>query len=59
MGAIKGQWMNAEQKEEIMAMIEWAKEKGISVTRTCALLMISRRRVIRWRKKPGILLNGG
>jgi len=43
--------MNVEQKEEIMAMIEWAKEKGISVTRTCALLMISRRRVIRWRKK--------
>ena len=51
MGTIEGRWIEAGQKEEILIMIERAKEKGISVTRTCALLMISRRRVIRWRKK--------
>jgi len=32
-------------------MIEWAQEKGIPVTRTCDLLMISRRRIVRWCRK--------
>ncbi len=32
-------------------MIESAKDRGISVTRACALLSIGRRRVDRWRKK--------
>ena len=34
-----------------MATIDEAKDTGISVTRTCTLLMISRRRVTRWRWK--------
>ena len=51
MGEIKGQWLEEEQKVEILAMIERAKEKSISMTRVCALLMISRRRVVRWRRK--------
>ncbi len=32
-------------------MIERAKNKGVSMTRACALLIISRRRVVRWRRK--------
>ena len=51
MGEIKGQWLEEEQKVEILAMIERAKNKGVSMTRACALLMISRRRVVRWRSK--------
>ncbi len=43
--------MEEEQKLEILAMIGRAKKKGISVTRTCSLLMISRRRVVRWRRE--------
>jgi len=49
-GEIKGQWLEEEQKTEILVMIEHAKDEGISITRTCALLMIARRRVVRWRK---------
>ena len=40
-----------EQKVGILSMTERAKNRGISVTRTCALLMIERRRVVRWRRK--------
>ncbi len=50
MGAIAGQWIGAEKKAEILDMIEWAKQRGISATRVCELLMISRRRVVRWQK---------
>jgi len=50
-GEIKGQWLEQEQKVEILVMIECAKEKGVSMTRGCALLMISRRRIVRWRNK--------
>ena len=32
-------------------MIEQAKEKGLSVTRTCAFWRINRRRVVRWCRK--------
>jgi len=31
-------------------MVEWAKEQGVSITRACALLMMGRRRVVRWRR---------
>ncbi len=50
-GTIEGRWIEAGRKEEILIMMEWAKEKGISVTRICALLMISRKRIVRWRKR--------
>jgi transposase InsO family protein len=50
-GEIKGRWLEAEQKVEMVLNIEMAKDKGISVTRTCAMWTISRRRVNRWRSK--------
>ena len=40
-----------EQKVDILLMIEKAKNKGIPITGTCALLRIERRRVVRWRSK--------
>ena len=40
-----------EQKVDILSMTENAKDKGISITRTCALLKIERRRVVRWLRK--------
>ena len=51
MGEIKGSWVSMEQKVDILLMIEKAKNKGIPITRTCALLRIERRRVVRWRSK--------
>ena len=51
MGAIKGQWLNQEHKGNLLAVIDEAQDAGISIKRTCTLLMISRRRVTRWRFK--------
>ena len=51
MGEIKGQWLSQEQKVNILAVIDEAQEAGISIKRTCTLLMINRRRVTRWRWK--------
>ena len=51
MGEIEGQWLSEEQKLETLMMIEQAKEKGLSVTRSCIFWRINRRRVIRWRRK--------
>jgi putative transposase len=49
-GQIEGQWLEEQQKLDILVMIEEAKERGIALTRSCALLRINRRRVARWRK---------
>ncbi len=35
----------------MVVMVESAKEKGISLTRSCAILGIGRRRIDRWRKR--------
>ena len=51
MGAIKGQWLRQQHKVAILAVVESAKEKGLSITRTCGFWRISRRRVVRWRWK--------
>ena len=53
MGEIKGRWLESEQKVEMVLSIETAKDKGISVTRTCGMWAISRRRVNRWRSRFG------
>jgi len=50
-GQIDPPWLGEEQKVEILVMIKQAKEKGLSITRTCTLWRISRRRVVRWRRK--------
>jgi putative transposase len=49
-GEISGQWLEEQLKAEILVMVEWAKEQGVSITRACALLMMGRRRVVRWRR---------
>ena len=51
MGEIKGHWLEEAQKVEIVMMIEWAKEKGVSVSPACSFFKICRDRVDRWRKK--------
>jgi len=50
-GEIKGKWLSMEQKVDILSMTERAKNIGVSITRTCALLKVERRRVVRWRRK--------
>jgi putative transposase len=50
-GEIRNEWISQEVKVEILEVIDNAKASGISITRTCTLLMIDRRRVTRWRMK--------
>lgn len=54
MGEIKGSWLEAEQKVEMVSSIEMAKDKGITIKRTCGMWAINRRRVNRWRNKFAI-----
>ena len=51
MGEINGTWLSMEQKVDILSMTERAKNREVSITRTCALLRIERRRVVRWRRR--------
>ena len=51
MGEIKGRWLSEEQKVEILVMVERAKERGLTVTRSCVFWRINRRRVVRWRTR--------
>ncbi len=51
MGEIKNEWINQQTKVEMLEVIADAKDAGISITRTCKLLMIDRRRITRWRMK--------
>jgi len=50
-GEIKNEWISQQTKVEILEVIANARDAGISITRTCTLLMIDRRRVTRWRMK--------
>ena len=58
MGSIAKQWIKAETKLEILTMIESSRQQGVSVRRSCSILMIEHRRVVRWqlraRQGPGL-----
>jgi len=43
--------MDGQLKLEILDVIGSAREKGISVKRSCSILMINRRRVVRWQSR--------
>lgn len=51
MGAITGRRLNAQIKEEILVVIAQSQQAGVSARRSCALLMLSYRRVARWQKR--------
>lgn len=48
MGPIAKQWINEQTKLEILAVIKASHEQGVSVRRSCLILVIEHRRVIRW-----------
>lgn len=51
MGQIEGQWIEARQKLEILEVIESAKDQRVSVLRSCTILAINRRRIVRWQSR--------
>lgn len=59
-GAFEGKWVEEAMKQEILALIQNAKEEGRSEEKMCELLQISARRVREWKvreeladEKPG------
>lgn len=51
MGAINGRRLNEQTKEEILVVIAQSQQAGVSARRSCALLMLSYRRVVRWQQR--------
>ena len=58
MGPIAKKWIQEQTKLEILAVIKSSQQQGVSVRRSCVLLAIDHRRVIRWqhqaRQGPGL-----
>jgi putative transposase len=49
-GPIAGHRINAPIKVAILAVIEISQHRGVSARRSCSLLMIAYRRVVRWQR---------
>ncbi len=50
-GAIVTQRLKAETKQEILTVIDSSPQNGVSVQRSCSILMIQYRRIARWRQR--------
>ena len=51
MGPIADQWINEQTKLEILAVIRNSQEQGVSARRSCSILVIEHRRVVRWQQR--------
>ena len=51
MGPIAGQWINEQTKLEILTVIETSQSQGVSARRSCSLLAIQHRRIVRWQQR--------
>lgn len=61
MGPIADAWLPAATKQAILTVIATAQAQGVSVRRSCAILAISYRRVVRWltHQRQGLSLADG
>jgi len=50
-GPIAGSWLTEQTKLEILTVIETSQHQGVSARRSCSLLMIKHRRVVRWQQQ--------
>jgi putative transposase len=50
-GPIVGQWLDEQTKLEILTVIETSKTQGVSARRSCAILAIAHRRIVRWQQR--------
>jgi transposase InsO family protein len=60
-GPIADQWLPAETKQAILIVIATSQDQGVCARRSCAILAISHRRVVRWqaRERLGLGLADG
>lgn len=61
MGPIVGTWLPAATKQAILLVIATAQDQGVSARRSCAILAIAHRRVVRWQahQRQGLGLADG
>ena len=61
MGPIAGIWLPAATKQAILIVIATSQDQGVSARRSCAMLVISHRRVVRWQahERQGLSLADG
>jgi transposase InsO family protein len=50
-GPTAGQWINEQTKLEILTVIESSQQQGVSARRSCSILTIEQRRVVRWQQQ--------
>ena len=53
MGPIAEQWLEEQIKLEILTVIETSQAQGVSARRSCAILTIAHRRIVRWQQRVG------
>ena len=51
MGPITGQLISEQTKLEILTVIETSQQQGVSARRSCTLLAIQHRRIVRWQRQ--------
>lgn len=51
MGPIAGQWIKEQTKLEILTVIKTSQQQGVSARRSCAILVIAQRRLVRWQQR--------
>ena len=61
MGPIADTWLPAATKQAILIVIATSQDQGVSARRSCAILVISHRRVVRWQahERQGLGLADG
>jgi putative transposase len=50
-GPVTGQWINEQTKVDILTVMESSQQQGVSVRRSCSLLAIQHRRIVRWQER--------
>ncbi len=51
MGPITGLWLKEQTKLAILTVIETSQHQGVSARRSCSLLAIEHRRIVRWQQQ--------
>ena len=51
MGPIAKEWLQEQTKLEILTVIKNSQQQGVSVRRSCSILAIAHRRIIRWQQR--------
>lgn len=51
MGPIAKQWLPEQTKLEILTVIKTSQQQGVSARRSCSILVIAQRRIVRWQAK--------